>query len=166
MTVFPFIQISLTQQCMFFLYSILLGVAVGIIYDVFCIFRIALPHNPVAVFFEDLLFCMITSFMLILMIFCANYGVVRWFSLMGCLGGFLIYYRTVGVIVRRTADIIIGFIKKYIISPLHKLSLFVMSALFHATAYIVSLPLGFYKHMYPKFYLFSILKKSRAGFGL
>lgn len=126
MTGFADIEISLNQQCMFFLCSVALGGFIGVIYDVFRIFRIALKHNGIAVFFEDILFCFVTCVLLILMIFCANYGVVRWFSVFGCAGGFLIYRETVGKLVIGAANLIIGFIRKYIILPIVRLCRLVM----------------------------------------
>ena len=130
------IEISMTQQCMFFVYSILLGIVTGIIYDFFRIFRVALRHNAVAVFFEDLLFCLIVSIMLILFIFCENYGIVRWFSFLGWMGGFYIYRQTVGRVVMAAAQMIIKFIKRYIISPISQMIFFIFSSFFRFAAYL------------------------------
>ncbi|MBQ9921705.1 MAG: spore cortex biosynthesis protein YabQ [Clostridia bacterium] len=127
--VFRDIEISMTQQCMFFVYSIVLGAVCGAVYDIFRIFRVALRHNGTAVFFEDVLFCLICCVMLILFIFCANYGIVRWFSFFGWAGGFYIYYMTVGKMVISAANMIIGFIKNYIIYPAKRAVYFVFSAL-------------------------------------
>ena len=166
MTVFPNIEISLSQQCMFFLWSVLLGAAVGVLYDVFRILRIALPHNGVAVFFEDLLFCMMTCCMLILMIFCANYGIVRWFSVMGCAGGFMLYRETAGKAVIGAAGKIILFFKKYIISPVAALVGYIISMFVRLLKYIAATLISFSAKLRIKLFFVRLVRRAGKGFGL
>ncbi|MBE6688459.1 MAG: hypothetical protein E7588_04160 [Ruminococcaceae bacterium] len=166
MTGFQDIEISITQQCMFFLCSAVLGTVIGMIYDVFRIIRIAFRHNFIVVFFEDLLFCFITCVLLILMIFCANYGVVRWFSVFGCAGGFFIYRETAGRIVIRASDIIISFIRRYIILPLVRLCGLLSGFIVHALCFAV-VRIKFYLFLFRLWrYRCSIVRKSKKGFGL
>ena len=166
MTVFPNIEISLTQQCMFFLWSVLLGVVTGILYDVFRIIRIAFRHNAVMVFFEDILFCMITSCMLILMIFCANYGIVRWFSVMGCAAGFFIYFETAGKAVVGAAGRIISFIKRYIVSPITSLASWAVSWLMRAVIVLFGQLKRLVSALRRGIFTLKIMLSARNGFGL
>lgn len=151
---------------MFFILSIVLGAVCGAVYDAFRIFRIALRHNGTAVFFEDVLFCLICCIMLILFVFCANYGIVRWFSFFGWAGGFYVYYMTVGRMVISAAQIIIGFIKKYIIYPVKRAVYFVFSALLR----LASGAVGKLKQYFYKFrqYIRSrrIVRNAAKGFGI
>ena len=110
------IEIAISQQCRYFLYSIIFGIVLAVIYDIFRIIRIAFKHSAIVVFFEDILYCLIWTLSLIMLIFCANYGVIRWFSLFGSIAGFYIYYNTIGRIVISLANVIISFIKKVIMS--------------------------------------------------
>lgn len=166
MTVFRDIEISLTQQCMFFLVSVLLGAAIGVFYDAFRIIRIAFRHNAVTVFFEDLLFCAVTCIALILMIFCANYGIVRWFSLFGCAGGFSVYRETVGRAVVGAAQLIIGFVKKYIIAPIRRVAAFIVFSIIRFIRYLASRILIFWDFVGRKAYCAVLLHRASKGFGL
>ncbi len=165
-TVFRDIEISLSQQCLFFVCSILLGCAVGCFYDIFRIIRIAFRHNAVTVFFEDLLFCAVTCCALILTIFCANYGVVRWFSIFGCFGGFMLYRETVGRAVVGAAELIIGFVKGYIISPLRHAVAFVALKSVCLMRYIGARTALFMCFLHKKAFYHLLLCRARRGFGL
>lgn len=166
MTVFRDIEISLTRQCVFFLVSVLLGAAIGVFYDAFRIIRIAFRHNAVTVFFEDLLFCAVTCAASVLMIFCANYGIVRWFSLFGCVGGFLVYRETVGRAVVGAAQLIIGFVKKYIIAPLCRFAAFILLSVIRFVRYLGSRILIFRDFVGRKVYRAVLLHRASKGFGL
>ena len=163
---FPNIEISLSQQCMYFLWSVLLGAAVGVLYDIFRILRIALPHNGVSVFFEDILFCVITCCMLILMIFCANYGIVRWFAVMGCAGGFMLYRETVGKVVIGAAERIILFFRKYIISPVVSLAAYIISIAARLIKYIAAALISLSIKLRIKLFFVRIVRHAGKGFGL
>ncbi len=166
MTVFEHIEISLTQQCMFFVCSVLLGAVIGVIYDAFRILRIAVRHNGAAVFFEDILFCAVTTCMLILMIFCANYGIVRWFSVFGCAGGFLVYRETVGRLVIGAAQLIISFIKKYIVSPVFAVVHYVLCLLARGLTYLGAKIKALKYALRIQLFCRILLIRAKKGFGL
>ena len=109
------ILIYITVQCKLFALCLLLGAALGLLYDVLRIFRIAIKHNFIMMFFEDLIYCLIWTSMLILTIFCVNSGVVRWFALIGSAGGFFVYFNTLGRLIIKLANVIITFIKKVLL---------------------------------------------------
>lgn len=96
----------------FFLYSIVVGAGIGVIYDVFRIIRIILPKTKTIIFFEDILFCLTATPVMSILIFNVGSGIVRGFSIIGAIIGFSIYYFTIGKIVYRLSNIIIAFIKK------------------------------------------------------
>lgn len=89
---------SVSQQTAFFLLSAVLGAAMGVVYDVFRVFRILFPpaakSKPVAV--QDVLFWLIYGFC----IFCYSSevcgGSLRFFMFLGSLLGFTLYILTIG----------------------------------------------------------------------
>lgn len=101
---------SVSQQTAFFLLSVVLGAALGVVYDVFRVFRILFPpaakKTPLAV--QDVLFWLIYGFC----IFCYSTAVcggsLRFFMLFGSLAGFALYILTIGNLItgvlRRTAE--------------------------------------------------------------
>ncbi|MBQ9941207.1 MAG: spore cortex biosynthesis protein YabQ [Clostridia bacterium] len=148
------------------MYSILFGAVAGIIYDVFRIVRIAVQHNALSVFFEDILFCLICTVMLILFVFCANYGVVRWFSFFGWMCGFYIYRETVGKAVIAVSDAIIRFVKNNIIKPILRVSDFLTAAFFRGLQYVFVWIDNLIVKIKKRLYLTGLLFNAVRGFGL
>lgn len=104
-------SVYISQQCFLFFYSILFGFLFGLVYDVFRIFRIAIKHNQLLIFCEDMAFCLSFSLSYILFNFCVNSGVLRWFSLFGAALGFVLYLLTVGRLIMLCSHAIIRFIR-------------------------------------------------------
>ncbi|MBR5371561.1 MAG: spore cortex biosynthesis protein YabQ [Oscillospiraceae bacterium] len=84
-----------------FLWSILLGVPLGMLYDCFRLLRTAIPHHGIMVFAEDTLFMLLSALMLECYgVMCAR-GAVRYYYAAGALAGFSMYLLTVGAVTRR-----------------------------------------------------------------
>lgn len=118
---------SISQHTSIFLLSVVLGAALGVVYDCFRVLRIIFPPaaKKGAVIAEDIIFWLIYGFC----IFCyaAAYarGQVRFFIFFGSLIGFVLYIVTVGNlitgVIRRIFDIIRKILRKVysiIIEPL------------------------------------------------
>lgn len=105
------LEVSIAEQTWMFLYSLALGAGFGLLYDVFRIVRIAVPHHPVAVAAEDLLFWCMAAAGTLLFFLCTDGGRIRIFLLIGELLGFIIYYFTIGVLVIGAARRIIAVIR-------------------------------------------------------
>jgi len=128
------------QLFILLVYSMVVGAALGILYDVFRIFRIAFTADSeekirirhknakfiinALVFVQDLLFWLIAAIVTVLFIFMANTGQVRLFALGAQFLGFLAYHFTLGKLVMKISDKIIRGIKyilrmfmKYAIIP-------------------------------------------------
>ena len=89
-----------SEQAIAFLWSVVLGGAVGAVFDVFRILRILRRKNPwILVFLEDLLFCFIAAVASAYVFSRIYYGQVRLFLLMGQGLGFLIYRLTLGSLI-------------------------------------------------------------------
>ena len=102
-------------------WSLALGVISGAVYDVFRIRRAAfrIPGtrffrrgkgraDTVLTFFEDILFSLFCTFVFILIAYRLSFGLPRWYSAAAYAGGFFLYRGTVGVLVMRSAEAIIG----------------------------------------------------------
>lgn len=98
----------------YFFCSFILGVFLGAVYDVFRLVRIVLPKNKVLIFFEDILFCLISATAFLLLAFNVGSGRIRAFAGIGTIGGFSGYYLTIGKLVYKANEIIISFIKRVI----------------------------------------------------
>lgn len=96
--------LSISQQTAFFLLSVVLGAVMGVVYDIFRIFRILFPpaakSKPIAV--QDVLFWLIYGFG----IFCYSSAVcggnLRFFMFFGSLLGFTLYIVTIGNLITGT----------------------------------------------------------------
>lgn len=92
-------EIVVAQQVWLFLYSCLLGAALGLLYDVFRILRLAFPAPAPLVLAQDLLYFALCAVATFLFVMAQNYGQLRWFILAGELIGWVVYYLTIGVMV-------------------------------------------------------------------
>lgn len=101
----------------------LLGAALGVVYDCFRVARILLPPlaKPKPTFFEDVLFWLIYGFCVFCFAASAARGQVRLFMLLGSLLGFTLYILTIG-------NLITGVIRS-IVTAVYKILHKVYSAL-------------------------------------
>jgi hypothetical protein len=79
-----------------FLFSCLLGVGFGGVYDGFRVLRLFLPAGEKSVFLEDALFFLLVTAVNFLFFLSRTYGQLRLFLLIGEGLGFLLYYLTAG----------------------------------------------------------------------
>lgn len=79
-----------------FLYSFLVGAFIGLLYDLFRVSRVLLGRGRLKVFFEDLVFCLMSAVVLCVFVFNTTMGMVRLFAFCGVAVGFFLYYFTLG----------------------------------------------------------------------
>lgn len=114
----------------FVLYSALIGMLIGTVYDVFGFIRIAYDTfgkriaRNIAYFVCDILFFTFAAVISAIFIFHVNNGRIRGIALLGSLIGFVVYYHTLGRIIRwmsrlavKGIRILLVFISKRIITP-------------------------------------------------
>ena len=87
---------QILEETRFFLYSIMTGAWISVIYDIIRIFRRVVKHNKVLVALEDILFWVVSLVILFLLLYDMNYGVLRWFSVAGEILGMIIYKKILG----------------------------------------------------------------------
>lgn len=121
---------SISQQTSIFLMSVILGAAMGVLYDCFRVLRTVLPPlaKRGAVIAEDIIFWLMYGFCIFC--FAAEFarGQVRFFIFFGSILGFILYIVTVGSIVigiiRSVFGAVYGFLHKvysFVIEPFVKL---------------------------------------------
>lgn len=89
---------SVSQQTASFLLSVLLGAALGVVYDCFRVARILLPPlaKPKPTFLADILFWLIYGFCVFCFAAASARGQVRMFMFLGSVLGFALYILTLG----------------------------------------------------------------------
>ena len=124
----------------FLIASLIVGLLLGALYDVFRIRRVAfrpteaskisktmkasgetsdkrrllsLSSDTVLCFFEDIVFFLVSSLTLILVAFCLHYGLPRGYSLAAALGGFFLYRVTIGRLVMASAEAIVKGLRRF-----------------------------------------------------
>lgn len=128
--------IHLADQTVSFLQACLLGAALGALYDIFRILRIAFPPGKVALFLQDLFFFALCAILSFLFLLTASDGIVRMFLLVGELIGALLYHCTLGQMVIRAAGALIAgvkailrFLNRFLVQPVWRLLYFLVAAL-------------------------------------
>ncbi len=112
-------QVEVASQAIFFLQSMLLGAALGVLYDVFRILRLAFPKGKVVIFFQDLLFFGVAAVATFVFLEGTQSGEIRLFIFIGEILGFVLYYFTVGQIVFKASKSMIAFVKKLLLVLFH-----------------------------------------------
>lgn len=103
---------NVAPQTLLFFYACLLGGALGVCYDIFRILRIAFVPGKIAIFIQDILFAAVSLLSLFLFCQATTDGSIRLFVLIGATAGFALYYVTIGVLIFKTATVIINAIKR------------------------------------------------------
>ncbi len=106
--------ISISHQTVSFLQSLLLGGALGLLYDGFRILRLIIPSGKVISFFEDIVYFLLCGFISFAFLLAVNNGVIRAYLLAGELLGAALYYFTLGKCIYRIADKIIALVRKFL----------------------------------------------------
>ena len=106
---------SVSEHTSLFLLSVVMGAALGVVYDCFRVLRILFPHSvkSKAVAVEDIIFWLIYGFCVFCYAAALARGQVRFFIVLGSLTGFVLYIVTVG-------NLITGIIRR-IVTALYKI---------------------------------------------
>lgn len=110
---------TVSEQCSLFLLSVVLGLGIGVFYDVFRTLRIVFPPaaKKNAVFAEDIVFMAASGAAVFVYAAVLCRGQVRFFCVLGTFLGFLLYIATVGSLIvgilRRIAAAIVKFFRKF-----------------------------------------------------
>ena len=135
--------VYLADQTMSFIYACLLGAALGALYDVFRIMRIALPSPHGVIFVQDVVFFAVCAVATFLFMLTTTDGVVRVFLLIGELVGAVLYHCALGVLVIKISGaiiaavrVVLGFIIRCIFTPLWHLVYYVVVLLLRPICFL------------------------------
>ena len=108
---------DISSQLQVFLYSVGFGFILGIIYDIFKLFRLLIIKNNRAVPIQDIAFFLLCAILAFVFLLVVNNGIFRFNILVALVAGFTVYYLTLG---RFSVHLTISFIKnvKLIINSL------------------------------------------------
>ena len=86
-------EMTLLVACFF------LGMILGLFYDGFRILRLFIRHKDWLVDVEDLVFWVVTAWLVFKTLFCYNQGILRAYAFLGIMIGLLLYYLSVSKII-------------------------------------------------------------------
>ncbi len=128
--------LDVSNQAMNFVYAVLFGVGLGLIYEVLRILRIAFNFKNIAIFIQDVLYFLVCSPLLFVFMLNTTDGKVRIYIFVGAFLGFLLYYFTLGMLIRKISIFIINIIKlglrkiyRYILYPVFKFMHFILKSI-------------------------------------
>lgn len=146
------------------LYSFLIFIGIGIlivlIFDIFRIFRKTFKTSDLLTILEDIIFSIITGFILLFSIFKFNNGEMRLYVFLGLILGAIIYVLTISKTFVKINVIIINTIKK-IITKIGKLALFPLKITFLFLRKLFLKPISFFFFNFKKRFTNFIEKFSR-----
>lgn len=102
----------MADQVQIFWYSFILGLFLGVIYDVFRIFRLAFNSKKWGIFFQDILYFVIISLITFFFGIIFNNGEIRYYILTGQFIGWIAYYISIGKIVYKYSKSFLKFVNK------------------------------------------------------
>ena len=85
----------ISNQAYIFMIFILIGIIIGIVFDIFRIFRKTIKTRDSITYIQDILFCLITGFLLLYGIFQFNQGEIRIYMFISVILGITIYILTI-----------------------------------------------------------------------
>jgi len=104
----------MSGQAWLFLSTVLVGAAIGLLYDAFRIFRRTAPHRSLAVQLEDLLFWLAATGLTFYYMLHRNSGEIRPFVLLGVAIGLVLYFATISRLVLTVFVAVVEYVKKVV----------------------------------------------------
>ena len=127
--------VTINIQAYTFLYSILCGMLIGLIYDIFRIKRKTIRTRALFIYIEDLIYWIIVVIVVFALIFYSNDGEIRGYILIGVLIGVTLYMLLLSNIIVKLSVKLLDLIGKII-----KLILFVITYPFRIVLKLLSIP--------------------------
>lgn len=103
---------NVNEQVWLFIFSCVLGVGLGIAYDMIRMVRILLPHHKVAIFVEDMFYIVFFAMTVFIFTYEKARGQLRFFIFIGAILGLIIYILTVGNVVVNVTKMIVTILYK------------------------------------------------------
>lgn len=128
------------EQLICFGYFISVGIIIGIIFDIFRIWRKTIHTSDITTNIQDILFCLITGIIIIISIFYFNNGELRLFIFIGIITGTILYMLLISKYIMAISIKIINFVKKTVhllIQPFIILINFTKKLIFRPISFII-----------------------------
>lgn len=135
----------MSSQVTLFLLTVVLGMFIGFIFDIFRIIRKIIKHRDFFIFVEDTLYWLIVSFIMFYFMLNKNNGEIRFFSIIGVFIGMILYFCTISNLVINVSLIVINAIKKILI-VMFKIIMFPIKIIYK----IIKIPLNVLKKIVDK----------------
>lgn len=104
------------SENLFLLYSLLMGIFITFVYDIFRIWRKVCTHNAFFVSLEDILFWFFCAVSVFYLMHTQSNGTLRWFAILGALMGMFLYKKTLSPLfvnlMSRVLKSVLGVFKK------------------------------------------------------
>lgn len=97
---------EIIHEARFFLLSLLTGIVWMFAYDLIRVVRLFIPHKKWLVFLGDYLFWFVGSFLVFVMIYQVNDGIIRGFSVVAMVLGMMAYHFGPGALLMYMANVI------------------------------------------------------------
>lgn len=111
---------EIITEAEFMLQALFLGMILYFLYEMIKISRAVIPHGKVSMGLEDVCYWLGNTYLIFKLLFRYNYGIIRWFVILGVAVGMLICKFTLGEWFSKYVSLvlskIIGFVKKVIFS--------------------------------------------------
>lgn len=107
---------AVNQTYLFIIFTIV-GIIIGILFDIFRILRKSFKTKDIVTHIEDIFFWILTGIIIILSMYRYSNGELRFFMIIGIIMGTLIYMITFSKYVIRISVFILKIIKRIIIYP-------------------------------------------------
>ncbi len=118
---------TVASQLTIFLFSAILGAALGVIYDIIGVFNAVIKENLARIFVQDVLYFIVSAVITFMYMLVTNGGEIRIYIVVGEAVGWLIYRATVGKFIYKIVLKVVEFaikivriFKNYAVSKLPK----------------------------------------------
>ena len=135
-----------TNQAYLFLIFIINGIIIGVLFDFFRILRKTIKTKDIITYFQDILFWLLTGFIILYSTFTFNNGEIRIFMFIAILIGVIVYMTLVSSYVIKINVTIINFIKN-IIQKIFNILITPFKWIYKFVKRILSKPLNFVKRL-------------------
>lgn len=115
-------KLVIINELRFFLNSILWGVILLVIYDVFRILRKIIKHNGFFIAIQDIIYWVVCSILIFNMMYEQNNGIIRAFAVLAVVIGMLLYHGSV-------SNMVVDFISMVINKVIHFVNLVIGTAI-------------------------------------
>jgi spore cortex biosynthesis protein YabQ len=148
----------IANQVYVFLYAILSGAIVALLYDILRIKRRAIKTNVIIVGLEDILYWIVAAILLFLTVYKSNSGEMRGYIFLGNAIGVILYEELLSKFIISSSVMIINIIKK-VVSLIFRILFYPFKVIFK----ILAIPLSFIFKQLLRFVKFNLKKLKFVG---